>query len=238
MHWDWLLLSDLLRCAIANGFALTFWDSATLPVEMLIALTGFCYYRFRETRAMSFGQFLEMRYSRKFRIFACFVRSIAEMMANIIMPALAARFFITYMDFPQTISVLGLTIPTFMIIVTITLILAVSLICFSGMLSIIVTDTLQCLLCFPLILIMIVFVLSKFSWGSEVLPVLSDHAKGQSFLNPYDVGELRDFNLFMLFAYLATSWNCMAGAGGGNNCSRTPHEGKLFMAFSIVSIVS
>ena len=38
---------------------------------------------------MSIGQFLEMRYNRPLRIFACFVRSIAELMANIIMPAIA-----------------------------------------------------------------------------------------------------------------------------------------------------
>ena len=77
-----------------TGFAMTFWNSLMLPLSIMVALSGWCLYRFRETRAMSLGQFLEIRYNRSLRIFACFLRSIAEIMANIIMPAIAARFFI------------------------------------------------------------------------------------------------------------------------------------------------
>ncbi|MBR1967543.1 MAG: sodium:panthothenate symporter, partial [Lentisphaeria bacterium] len=107
-----------------TGFALTFWNSITLPLTVIMSLTGYCIYRFRETRAMSIGQFLEMRYNRPLRIFACFVRSIAELMANIIMPAIAARFFISFLGLPQKIYLFGIEIPTFMIIVAILLTLA------------------------------------------------------------------------------------------------------------------
>ena len=43
-----------------TGFALAFWQSIAMPLGVLISLTGFCIYRFRETRAMSLGQFLEL----------------------------------------------------------------------------------------------------------------------------------------------------------------------------------
>lgn len=75
-----------------TGFALNFWNGFILPLSLLISLTGYCTYRFRETKAMSLGQFLEMRYNRPLRIFAASLRSISEMLANMIMPAVAARF--------------------------------------------------------------------------------------------------------------------------------------------------
>ena len=58
-----------------TGFALTFWQNLTMPLGVVLSLTGFVTYRFRETKAMSFGQYIEMRYSRKLRIFASALRS-------------------------------------------------------------------------------------------------------------------------------------------------------------------
>ena len=56
-----------------TGFALVFWNNVLLPLGIIMGLFGYCTYRFRETKAMSLGQFLEMRYNRPFRIFAsCF----------------------------------------------------------------------------------------------------------------------------------------------------------------------
>ena len=84
-------LMSYIEIHYKTGFALEFWKQLTLPLSIFIGLTGFFTYRFRETKAMSLGQFLEMRYSRKFRIFASGLRSLSEIIANSIMPAVAAR---------------------------------------------------------------------------------------------------------------------------------------------------
>jgi Na+/proline symporter len=88
-----------VEVAYKTGFAMSFWNYMIVPLSVILSLTGFCVYRFRETRAMSLGQFLEMRYNRPFRVFAAALRSVAEMLANMIMPAIAARFFIYFRFF-------------------------------------------------------------------------------------------------------------------------------------------
>ncbi len=213
-----------------TGFALSFWNAVTIPITVLIGLYGYCTYRYRETKAQSIGQFLEIRYSRKFRIFAAALRSFSEILANMIMPALAARFFIYFLDVPDTFTLFGFGFSSFHCIMIVVLIAAISIICLGGSLAIIVTDTVQGFICYPLMVLFIVFILYKFSWSEEILPVLSSRVAGESFLNPYEIYNLRDFNYFFLIVGIFSifvhrlSW---AGSGGGGSAARTPHEQKM-----------
>ena len=211
-----------------TGFALGFWQSIILPVSMIMGLTGFFSYRFRETKAMSVGQFLEMRYSRNFRIFAAALRSISEILANMIMPAIAARFFMYVLDLPNYFRFCGIEWNTFGVMIFISLVMAISIICISGDLGITVTDTLQGLLFYPLLVTFVIFCLLKFSWFEEISPVMSDRAAGESFLNPYDMQNLRDFNFFFL---AITVFGLFLHRGswvtGGASRARSPHEQKI-----------
>ena len=221
-------LAAYIESSYQTGFAVGFWSKLMGPMLVLLSLTGYCTYRFRETRALSLGQFLEMRYHRPLRIFASFLRSIAEIMANVIMPAIAARFFIAFLGLPRSVSICGITIPTFLLVVWILLSLAIGLICMGGSLAICVTDTIQGLICFPLIVVFLVFMLMKFSWSKEIVQVLSDRAPGESFINPYDVSDLRDFNLFALIVvYTEVFVHRLSGVTGGGGSSITAHEGKM-----------
>src|SRR5690348_13667459 len=47
---------------LISGFVLGFWDKITQPIVLLVFISGFVFYRFRETRAMTLAQFFEMRY--------------------------------------------------------------------------------------------------------------------------------------------------------------------------------
>ena len=212
-----------------TGFAMTFWNNMVLPLSMLISLTGYCIYRFRETKSMSLGQFLEMRYNRPLRIFAAALRSIAEMLTNIICPALAARFFIYFFDLPHHFSLFGVQIPTMILVVIIVLTLAISLICMGGTLALVITDTVQGLICYPMMVVFTIFILTTFSWSKEIIPVMTDRVAGESFLNPYDVHNLRDFNVFsMVVGILGTILHTASWIGAGNtSAARNPHEQKM-----------
>lgn len=213
-----------------SGFAYGFWGSISTPVMLFVSLSGFVVYRFRQTKAMSFGQFIEMRYSRRLRIFASTLRSIAEMLANMILPSLAGRFFICFLNLPESYQICGFRISTFLTVMVICLSLSIAMILFGGSVTLVITDTIQGLVAYPVLAVFVVFVFWKFSWPNEVLPVLMDRAPGENFLNPYEVQNLRDFNLVYVIVILFTSVfnrGIGLGAGGGTSAAKSPHEQKM-----------
>ena len=213
-----------------TGFSVGFWSSVLAPLWIVLGLTGYIAYRFRETRAMSLGQFLEMRYSRRFRIVAAGLRSLAEMLANMIMPAIAARFFIQMLDLPQTYHVLGIELSTYVSLMILFLTLAISLICFGGTLALVITDTIQGMILYPALAIFVAFLFWKFSVGGEIMPVMADRVAGESFINPYDISKLRDFNLFtvVIVAVYGTVMNRANWIGAGySSAAKSPQEQKM-----------
>ena len=212
-----------------TGFAITFWQNLRTPLGVFLGLSGFCFYRFRETKSMSFGQFLEMRYSRPFRIFAAFLRSLSEIIANSIMPAIAARFFIYFLDLPRHILICGVKVSTFVLIMVFCLSIAISIICFGGTLALIITDSLQGMLLYPIMATFVVFILLKFNYSEQIVKVLEDRVPGESFINPFDISKLRDFNWFFLIVTLfATVIHRVSWTGAGySTAARSPHESKM-----------
>ena len=222
-------LIGYVEACYKTGFAMNFWNNVLAPLSIFIGLTGFVTYRFRETRVMSIGQFLEMRYNRPLRIYASALRSFAELLANCLCPALAARFIIYYTGLPQTFILFGIEIHTFLILTFIMITLCVLLCCLGGTLSLLVTDTIQGFICYPLLIIFTIFIIYKFSWSEVVVTTMADRVKDQSFLNPYDIKGLRDFNMFAL---LVTIYSTIINRGnwlgtGSGVAARSPHEQKM-----------
>ena len=90
------------------GFAMTWWGFTTNIVVLIIAVSGFVVYRFRQTRALTMAQFFEMRYSRRFRVFTGIIAYLSGLINFGIFPAVGARFFIYYCGLPPTVSLAGL----------------------------------------------------------------------------------------------------------------------------------
>lgn len=212
------------------GMAISFWNNSLLiPVGICLSLTGFCLYRFRQSKCLSMGQFLEIRYNRPLRIIAAFIRTFAEMITNAIGPAVAARFFIYFADLPLKVHFFNWEVSTFAIVMIIVLAMAMLVIWPGGRISLLVTDALQGLMSYPIFVIFTVYVLSEISWANDVAPVMQDRAAGESFLNPMDISALRDFNLFALIVTIIGQFiNRGAWLGNGSTSSgRNPHEQKM-----------
>lgn len=227
-----LSVISLVAACEANyqvGIAYHFWGAINTPISVLLALSGYCVYRFRQTRCLSIGQFLELRYSRSFRMVAASIRTIAEMITNAIGPAVAVRFFIYFLGIPHHFTILGMELPTYGIMVAVLLIIATAIIWPAGRISLLVTDSIQGMMSYPIFVIFVVFVLSKISWFNDVAPVMLDRAAGESFLNPKDIHNLRDFNMFAIFAGIVSNiLNRAAWIGNDTSGSaRNPHEQKM-----------
>ena len=214
-----------------TGFAASFWTAILTPISIIMGLFGYCYYRMRETKAQSLGEYLEMRYSRKLRVFAAALRSVSEIFANMILPALAARFFIYFLGLPAKLHIFGMAVSTYQFVMLAVLFLVVFIIWFGGSIAVNVTDTVQGFLCYPLLVFFVCFLLYKFSWSDEIIPVLQHKVEGESTLDPFDVKKLRDFNLFslLLLPFVSRFLNRMNWFGGGSSstAARSAHEQKM-----------
>ena len=216
------------------GSAMGFWGILTMPLGMFLSLAGYCVYRWRACRALSFGQFLEMRYSHSFRVTAATIRNFAEMITNSISPAIAANFFIYFLGLPHKIMLfkgtpLEVNLPCFAILVAISLTLALVAIWPAGRISLLVTDTFQGIVSYPIFVLIAGYVFFHFAWGTTIEPVIMDRVPGESFVNPFDISKLRDFNMFALGVQLMATILQRASWFGNDtsNAGRTPHEQKM-----------
>lgn len=187
-----------------SGFVLTWWGWITIPVGLIVGISGWVIYRFRETRALTLAQFFEMRYSKSFRVFTGFLGFLAGLMNFGIIPAVGARFLTYFLGLPQYLHVFGREIPTYIPLMAVLLIITLVLTLSGGLITLMVTNCLEGMMSQVLFLVIIFALLSMFSW-SEINQVLASQPSGKSLLNPFDSMGLKDFNI----------WLCLMGLWGG-----------------------
>ncbi len=211
----------------AAGFTAFWWHMLVFPVALIIALSGWVTYRYRETRAMTLAQFFEMRYSRRFRIFAGVLGWVSGIINFGIFPAVAARFFIYFCGFPQTIPYLNW--PTYPVAMIILISMGLFFVFLGGQVTIMITDFIQGVFTNIVFLVLIGVIFWMFDW-SGMIHALKQAPAGHSLINPFHTSKTQGFNIFYFLIgalgsfYYARAWQ---GSQGFNCSARSAHEAKM-----------
>ncbi|MEO7717842.1 MAG: sodium:solute symporter [Capsulimonas sp.] len=211
------------------GFPTIWWGMMSSPLPIVLALTGWVFYRLRETRSLTVGQFFEVRYSRKFRIFAGLLCWLSGILNFGIFPAIAARFLIYFCGLPDTFSMLGLHIATYPALMVADLGLALFFVNSGGQISIMITECAQGIIAAAAYLAIAVAVLLMVPWEHTVA-ALQTAPVNASMLNPFHTSQVKDFNVWyylisiVVMVYGSQTW---LGAQGFMTSARNPHEQRM-----------
>lgn len=219
----------LVEMYYKSGYAVGFWWQLSAPITLLMTLTGFVVYRFRETRAMTMAQFFEIRYSRRFRIFAGLLTYLSGVLNYAIFPAVGGRFLLYYCGLPDTFAVAGVQVSTFGTLMAAILLVALAIVLRGGQVTTMVTDCAQGIFGYFAYAAIIAAIFGLFSM-SQFRDVMFAREPGLSFIDPFDTGKLTDFNiLFILISLFSSVYSRMAWQGAqAYNCSAaSPHEQKM-----------
>ncbi len=215
----------------AAGFSPVWWGFITGIIGIISALSGWVLYRFRETRALTLAQFLEMRYSRKFRIFAGILAWISGVANYGIFPAVSVRFFTYFCGIPSHWDLGFITLPTFPLLVMLVLALGVWFATSGGQIAIMVTDFIQGMFCNVVFLVLLIFLFCVFNKEMLISTLVSlSGTSGKSLVDPFQSNSIRDFNpWFFIINTVAAFYSVGAwlGSQGFQVAAKSPHEQKM-----------
>ncbi|MBU0637617.1 MAG: sodium:solute symporter [Planctomycetes bacterium] len=211
------------------GYTSIWWPLMEGPAMIIMALSGWVIYRFRQTRALTLAQFFEMRYSRKFRVFAGLVAYLAGIINFAIFPSVGARFFIALCGLPTAFTVVGFDVATYPLMMVLLLLVSLALLFLGGQIAVMVTDFLQGIVCNFAFIIVVVFLLCTFKW-EQIAEVLLAAPAGQSMVDPFDLGQEKHFDFwYYVIGVIIMFYGCKSWQGTqGYNCSaKNAHEAKM-----------
>jgi len=211
------------------GFVLRWWEFTMGAVLLAVTVSGWVLYRFRQTRAFTLAQFFEIRYSRNFRIFAGILGFISGILNFGIFPAVSARFIIYFCGLPLYISVLGLQVSTFPLVMAAFLSISLYFVFAGGQIAVIITEFIQGIFSNLTFIFMVVICLFVVNWD-QIFTAVSSAPKDASLINPFQTSKVPDFNLWYFLIgvvgviYGKLSWQ---GTQGFNSSAKSAHEAKM-----------
>ncbi len=212
------------------GFGALWWAQITAPTALVIALSGWVVYRYRATKAMTIAQFYEVRYSRRFRIFAGLLAIFSGILNYGIFPVVTARFIVYMFGFPLSVPVGGFEIPTVAPVMAFMLTTAIIITLTGGQITVMIADFVQSQLMLLSFLLITILTVVSLGWGRIMETLVAVAPPGKSMVNPFDQTGIPDFNVFFfLMLAVNTVYGYMAwqGAQGYNASAKSPHEAKM-----------
>ena len=216
------------------GFTSVWWGLMEGPVMIIMAITGWAYYRFRQTRAMTLAQFFEIRYSRNFRVFTGIVAFTAGLINFGIFPSVGARFFIWLCGLPDQFTMLGMTWTTFPLVMFILIGISLVFTFLGGQIAVMITDFIQGTWAYIVFAILCIYLLNTFSWD-QISDTMLSTEPGKSLINPFDLGKEKNFDKWyyvigiVVAFYVPLAWQ---GTAGYFSCAKNAHETKMGMMLS------
>jgi hypothetical protein len=198
-------------------------------IVLLVTVSGWVIYRFRQTRCLTLAEFFERRYSRRFRVFAGLIVFLAGLLNFGIFPSVGARFFIHFCGLPTEVGILGMAIPTFPLTMLVLLGVSLFFVFAGGQVAVIVTDFIQGLFVAVVFLALTLYLLAAIGWD-PLFEALEAAPKDASLINPFDTKNIPDFNFWFFLISVAIvlygplGWQ---GTQAYNVSAKSAHEAKM-----------
>ena len=215
---------------VVAGFSLNWWNQIQVPAVLILSTTGFVFYRFRQTRALTIGQFFEMRYSRRFRLFAGGLAFFAGLINFGVIPIIGARFMVYFLELPPVVHVFGHDVRTALLLMALFLTICTIMTTAGGQISVLLTDCAEGMFSQVFYIIIAVGLLAMFFKWSHTRAVLTSGPPGKSLVNPFDSSGIKNFNLwYVLMGLASTVYSTMAwqNSHAFNASATSPHEARM-----------
>jgi SSS family solute:Na+ symporter len=216
---------------LQSGFTGIWWTMFQSPIGILIAVSGWVIYRYRQTRCLTLAEFLERRYNRKFRIFSGFIIFFSGVLNFGIFPAVGTHFFMTFCGFPPCpVDMLGLfTVDvTYAGVMAVLLIISVYFTLSGGQIAVTITDYIQGIFASVLLAVVALILLTYVGWGPFEDVLLQDaHVH---LIHPFRGQNIPDFDVwyYLMYAILAIyATRAWQGSQAYNSSPLSPHEAKM-----------
>ena len=212
-----------------GGFSVIWWSALATMATYLVRVSGFVTYRYRETRAMTLGQFFEIRYNKSFRLFTGLLGFLSGILNFGIIPGIGARALVYFLGLPETLRLASMTVPTYVPLMALFLFITLFVALSGGAITVMVINALEGMISQVFYLVIIAALLALFSW-SQMRGFLLSQPPGESLVNPFDTGRTQDFNIWYVLMGVATGlYGTMAwqNSSAYNSAGLTPHEGRM-----------
>ena len=212
-----------------GGFSVAWWKTIAGPIGLIVTITGYVSYRYRQTRALTLAQFFEMRYSRNFRFFTGVLAFLSGLLNFGVIPVIGAKFMVYFLDLPQALSIFSFFVPTYLILMGIFLSLTTYITIAGGQITVMMADCIQGMFSQIFYVIIAGALIITLNWP-ETRSMLLDKPPGQSFVNPFQSFSVKDFNIWFVLMgiwgslYTSIGWQ---NASGFNAAAASAHESRM-----------
>lgn len=224
-----ITIIGLFEVYFHSGFSMVWWSQLNVIVMTFIFISGWIVYRFRQSRALTMGQFLEMRYSKRFRIYAGFLMWISGIINFGIFPAIGARFFIYFLGLPMYLNIFGLTTSSYALVMLLLISISVLITLNGGQIAVMITDFIQGMFTNIMCILLVLFLLWSVQWP-RVIAALQTASIDASMLNPFQTSEAKDFNIYYALISAFTVFYTMhiwQGGQGYRVSAVSPHDSRM-----------